>query len=114
MRAVALLLALTFFCFAAGCATHTEIVMNEMNANAKPYVGKHSDILKLKRGGPDTVTTLSTGEEVWTYKIRRSGEKKGFGFVNEVGDRPMITWVEVSNYIVGTDAIIKDVTLTIE
>ena len=60
-----------------GCVSHYEIMRNHLREQNAIYVGSHSDELLTSKGAPDLKSTLSTGEDLWTYRTYRSGSKKG-------------------------------------
>jgi len=86
-----------------GCQSHNEIIQHKLESAAASHVSLSCDELLLSKGAPDSIAKLSTGEEVWTYKASKTGEKKGM--IVTVGNtknahRPLTTWTETINFIV--------------
>lgn len=94
-----------------GCMSHSEIVKEELDSSAQRFVGKSTDYLLMEMGASDFKEKLSTGEVVWTYRKQKTGEKKGMtitiGGAGKDSSRPLSTWYETINFIVGPDGIVK-------
>lgn len=109
-----IILALALILF--GCPSHNEIVRQKIESSASPYIGLSIDDLVRAKGAPDSRTQLSTGEEVWTYKTSKTGEKKGMIVTignNNNSRRPITTWTETVNYIIQGE-IIESYTVSID
>ena len=103
------ILVLTVFLY--GCAGHSEIVKQELDGSANMYIGKSKDVLLLTKGAPDYKETLSNGDIIWTYRVTKTGEKKGvmlrIGGGDEPLRRPIISWLETTNFIIDEYGIVK-------
>ena len=94
----------------AGCASHNQIIQQKLSNEAATFVGKSTDELLLKMGPPDSKEKLSTGDEVWTYRSSKIGERKGMTVT--IGDPNLtspkiITWIEIINFVVGPQGIVE-------
>ncbi len=103
--------------FLFSCVSHYEVVRNQLQEQNSSYVGLHSDELLTSKGAPDLKSTLSTGEELWTYRTDRSGSSKGMtvSFGKNAGtDRRVIAWTETVNFVIDSTGVIKDYFILVE
>ena len=110
---------ISVFLFVTGCAGHIEKVQNKLEQQNTSYIGRHKDEVLKSKGVPDLQTKLSTGEDVWTYRSTKTGEAKGWSASISTGDakparRPLVSWTETVTFIIGTDGIVKDVSVHVE
>ena len=100
---------------AAGCSSHSEIVCDDLREVSVPFVGEHYDALLKMKGPPDAKDTLSSGEQVWTYRATKSGSEKGLHVSwGEGVERPVVAWTETVTFVIGADGIIKEFSIRIE
>lgn len=101
-----------------GCASHQQIQAEQLTKNATNFVGKSSDDLLKAKGPPETTVRLSTGEQVWTYRATQAGIRKGWTMtMGNAGGRPTpdyMTWREKTNFVIGTNGIVKSFTVAVE
>jgi hypothetical protein len=113
---ISILMFVTICMLFIACRSHKQIIHDELKEENEELLGKHCDELLKIRGVPDYKETLSTGEEVWTYRSTKTGEKKGviMSVGNAPAKRPTTSWNENINFIVGKNKIIKEIIIKVE
>lgn len=95
--------------------SHYEVVRNQLQKQNSGYVGMYSDELLTSKGAPDLKSTLSTGEELWTYRADRSGSSKGMTVsYGRNPTRRVLAWTETVNFVIDSTGIIKDYSVLVE
>lgn len=101
-----------------GCASHSETIQRRLSKQANPFVGKSTDELLIKKGPPDLKEKLSSGDEIWTYRTSKTGERKGWtmtiGSARETRQPHITTWRENINFVISPDGIVKDYSVSVE
>lgn len=117
MKRALIFLSISFLLFSFGCASHRQIVANELSIEAVRYVGKKTDELLLEKGPPDIKENLSTGEHLWTYRSTKAGPSKGWTITvggNAPAGSNFRTWRENVNFIVSPEGVVKSYTVSVD
>lgn len=109
---IALLLSLTL----CGCAivSHSDTVKKDLDISAQQFVGKSTDDLLMMKGAPNSKAILSTGDMLWSYRTQKTGDRKGHYVTMGDPGNIQVTWYEITNYVIGSDNIIKRFTSSVE
>lgn len=113
-----ILLILSFLlCTCAIGPGHYQIVQENLQQQNTQLIGLHKDDVLMAKGVPDYQAQLSTGQEVWTWRSTKTGSRKG-SYLTIGGDartnRPIISWTETVNLIIGKDGVVKEVKILVE
>ena len=104
--------------FQIGCASHSEIIQRELSKEATLFVGKTTDELLMKKGPPDLKERLSSGDEIWTYRTSKTGERGGWtmriGGAGKAPQTDIATWRENMNFVISPDGIVKNYSVSVE
>jgi hypothetical protein len=116
-QVVFVLLLMTFLL--TGCAGHGQIVSDRLSKDAEVFVGKTTDDLLKAKGPPDASYQLKSGEQLWTYRSIKAGQRKGTtisvgGGRNRSSEPEYISWRETTNFIIGQDDFVLSYTVAVE
>lgn len=117
MKKVLWFLFISTFLFSLSCTSHKQVVENELSVEAERYVGKKTDELLLKKGPPDFRESLSTGEQLWTYRSTKAGPSKGWTITiggNAPAGSNLKTWRENVNFIISPGGVIKSYSVSVD
>ena len=100
-----------------GCATHRELVWQELRQTNETFVGHPSESLLRTRGSPDFKEILPDGGEVWTYRQTKTGTQRwGLGSIHLDGgkDGPVVSWTENAIFTIGPDHRVRGLAVRVD
>lgn len=92
----------------SGCSVSKYFANNRLEELSEHWVGRKASAVRAVQGEPDTIEMLSSGRELWTYRLNRAeGESllraQYKPSSNKPSEKSVVDNIEIVTYLIGRD-----------